>query len=272
MYHLNLEALARLVDEAPGEDEAAHLRDCLVCRRELEALREQTFALAELPPLQPSDAAWAALEAQLLEEGLMRTPAPAPVAVSRPAVRPGWLRLAASLALFLAGGGAGAIMWARMQAVTVTPVAQLPPSQVDRPVNVQVVDPLGDRALVERPVTDGSGARLISDAAPAPRPAATRRPPRPAASPAVQAAERELADAEAAYLAALQRYAELADPSSGADPATRLEALDRLVEMSARALDRSPDDAQLNGYHLAAVSERDALRRQIQRAAETTWF
>ena len=40
MQHLDLEAIARLVDEAPEPHEAEHLRGCLVCRRELAELRE----------------------------------------------------------------------------------------------------------------------------------------------------------------------------------------------------------------------------------------
>jgi hypothetical protein len=272
MHHLNLEALARLVDEAPDADEATHLRDCLVCRRELDCLRDQTLALAELPPMEPSPGAWSALESRLLDEALIRSAAPMAAA---PAYRRPALRIAASLALFLAGGAAGAVAWGRWNAVPQDHLAQLPPSRVSEPVQVPVAGPLEvrDPVVLEQPMMDGAGVRHASmTSSPEPRPAARPRPARAAGSPAVLAAERELEDAEAAYLTALRRYAELADPAAGADPVTRLEALDRLVEMSARALDRSPDDPQLNGYHLAAVNERDALRRQIQRAAETTWF
>ena len=53
MQHLDLETLARLVDEAPEPHEAEHLRGCLFCRRELAALREQhrivTAALSDAP-------------------------------------------------------------------------------------------------------------------------------------------------------------------------------------------------------------------------------
>jgi len=270
MYHLNLESLARLVDEAPTADEASHLRDCLLCRREMEALRDQTFALAELPPMDPAPEAWSTLEARLLEEGLMRTPAPAvrsPVGTGR-----AWLRVAAAAALFLAGGAAGAIAWGRWNAPQPGTLATLPPAEVTQPVQLPISPVEVGSPMVTQAVNDGADAGFAVHSTRAPRAAEPGRPARTPATPAVRAAERELADAEAAYLAALQRYAELADPSSGADPVTRLEALDRLVGMSARALDRAPGDPQLNGYHLAAVNERDALRRQIQRAAETTWF
>lgn len=271
MHHLNLESLARLVDEAPGVDEAAHLRDCLLCRRELDALREQTAALSGLTLLEPAAGAWEAIESRLLEEGLLssRAPAPAPRRLRWPA-----LRIAASVALFLTGGLAGALLWDRAPGSAMEPLASDSSA-------AQVVQPGGEilpqhdqlaaapvAPVESRPGADGA-VRLTGGGEPV-RPA-----PRRAAAPvsrAVRQAEQELAEAEMAYLAALRRYAELADPASGADPVTRLEALDRLVEMSALALERSPDDAQLNGYHLAALSERDALRRQIRQAAQTTWF
>ncbi|HEX2190309.1 MAG TPA: hypothetical protein VHG51_15480, partial [Longimicrobiaceae bacterium] len=73
MQHLTLEAVARLVDEAPEPGEALHLRECLTCRRELAEMRAQTEALARLATPEPSPRAWTALEARLVEEGLLRT-------------------------------------------------------------------------------------------------------------------------------------------------------------------------------------------------------
>ena len=262
MLHLTLEDLARLADEAPLPKEAAHLRDCLVCRRELEAMRDQTAALAELPVRAPSDAAWLALERRLLEEGLMRAPAPG---VRRPVAWP-VLRIAAALALFVGGTAVGARVWNRTPPAA-GGVAALPAASVMDPTPL----PAAYTGTADQPQglpDGGAGAVLASnmERGPEPRPASRPR------SPAVRQAERELAEAQAAYLAALRRYGELADPASGADPVTRLEALDRLVEMSGRALERAPDDPQLNGYHMAALNERDALRRQVQQASQTTWF
>ncbi len=100
MPHLTLEALARLVDEAPETHEQAHLAACEGCREELAALRSQTEALATLPSLLPPPDAWPTLRRRLRDEGL----------VQRPATR--WhgralTRIAAALTLFLAGGIAG---------------------------------------------------------------------------------------------------------------------------------------------------------------------
>jgi hypothetical protein len=71
---------------------------------------------------------------------------------------------------------------------------------------------------------------------------------------------------------ALQRYAAVADVGSGADPQTRLAALDQLVLLTTDALERVPGDPVINGYLMAALSERDQLRREIRAAANVTWF
>jgi hypothetical protein len=222
--------------------------------------------LGDLPTPEPSPAAWALLESRLLAEGLMRS---APAAQPQLHTPRRLLRIAASLSLFLVGGAAGALAWQRLAA----PAQQQVAAVID-PIVVPAPALGGTAPEAPAPRAEpapASGVRLAGNTT-GPRPRPQARPRSVPSSPAVRQAERELASAESAYLAALRRYAELADPASGADPQTRLEALDRLVEMSARALDRAPDDPQLNGYHLAALNERDALRRRLERAAETTWF
>lgn len=275
MQHLTLEDLARLVDEAPEPAEAAHLRDCLVCRREHAAMRAQTAALADLADLEPSPGAWRALEAALAEEGLMR-PAPARAfRVSHPL-----LRIAAALLLFATGAAAGLSLLRpgskdQVAQAPVQPskdggrvlgVAQLPPASAES----RVVDaPVEEEAAA--PAAQPPVARLVAaragDATPA-----TPRGRAPALTPEARAAARELDEAEAAYVAALRKYAEIADPASGADPETRLSALQTLVETTGRALEKAPGDPVLNGYHLAVVDERDALRRQIDRATQSAWY
>ena len=73
MGHLTNETLARLVSEAPSQDEKKHLDDCSDCRHELRALMEQTESLGSLPDLRPPAGDWEALEARLVSEGLIRT-------------------------------------------------------------------------------------------------------------------------------------------------------------------------------------------------------
>jgi hypothetical protein len=275
MQHLTLEELARLVDEAPEPAEAEHLRDCLVCRRERDAMRAQTAALAGLADPEPSPGAWRSLEAALAAEGLMR-PGPARAfRVARPL-----LRIAAALLLFATGAAAGLSLLRPAPAGNVAQapaqpskgesrvlaVAQLPPASADS----RVVDaPAEEEPAV--PASEPPVARLVSAHGADARSATPRRRP-PALTPEARAAARELDEAEAAYVAALRRYAEIADPASGADPETRLSALNTLVETTGRALERAPGDPVLNGYHLAVLDERDALRRQIDRAAQSAWY
>lgn len=108
MGHLNPEALARLVDEAPQADEAEHLSACPTCSSELEAMRAQTLALGALPEMRPPMGDWEVLEARLRSEGLIE----APSLFSRLtlAQTPPWMRAAAAAALFLGGTMAGAAL------------------------------------------------------------------------------------------------------------------------------------------------------------------
>jgi hypothetical protein len=291
MPHLSLETLARLVDEAPEADEAVHLRSCLACRRELAALREQTGELAALPSLAPPPGAWEALEARLHREGLLGEAAPAAApervrVIALPqAAAPRFrvpLRAAAAVALFLLGGASGALLWDGMRGASggnepslrvaqadgpVAGQAVLPPLEVGPPVVETLEFPQAEAAPARHPASfaaAGEGGRGVRPA-PAPR-------RRPRLSPAAEQARRELERAQAGYLAALRRYAELADPASGADEATRLRALDGLVATTRAALDLAPGDPVINGYHLAAVQERDAMLRQAARRNESAWF
>lgn len=121
MPHLTLETLARLVDEAPGPDEKAHLEACADCREELEALREQTEALGAMPKMTPPPDLWPELRSRLREEGLV-------AGRSAPRRSPTLTRIAAGMALFLAGGAAGFVARGPAPAQP-APVAATAPSQ-----------------------------------------------------------------------------------------------------------------------------------------------
>lgn len=103
MSHLTLEALARLLDEAPTRDEREHLEGCAACRAELQALEEERAELASLPALEPSADAWPELEVRLRDEGLIRHE-------DRWSLSPGWMRAAAAALLFFVGGASGFAM------------------------------------------------------------------------------------------------------------------------------------------------------------------
>ena len=106
MEHLNRETLARLVDEAPGAEEAEHLAACHACASELGAIRAQTRALASLPDIRPPLGDWEVLEARLRSEGLVEHAGA--FSHSGLARTPGWMRAAAAVAVFLGGTAMGA--------------------------------------------------------------------------------------------------------------------------------------------------------------------
>ena len=120
MEHLTAETLARLVDEIPGPEERAHIEGCRICAEELEALKEQTRALASLPELLPPRGDWAVLEARLRSEGLLRDQGVfARLGLAR---TPAWMRVAASFLLFSVGALSGA-SWASRAPADAGPVA-----------------------------------------------------------------------------------------------------------------------------------------------------
>lgn len=105
MEHLNTEALARLVDEAPRPEEALHLAECQACAHELGILRDQVRLLGALPEIRPPLGDWEVLEARLRSEGLIE--APGLLAGLTLAQTPPWMRAAAGVALFLGGAVVG---------------------------------------------------------------------------------------------------------------------------------------------------------------------
>lgn len=101
MERLNLEQLARLVDEPPTPSEQAILDGDPPLRRELEALRSQTEALRNLPAMLPPPGGWSELERKLLSAGLIR---------GRQGAPPVWrkrMQAAAAVVIFTGGTAFG---------------------------------------------------------------------------------------------------------------------------------------------------------------------
>jgi hypothetical protein len=88
----------------------------------------------------------------------------------------------------------------------------------------------------------------------------------------VEEAEQALRAAEASYLAAMIRYAELTGGGSERDAVARLAALEGIVLTTRAALRQAPADPVINGYHLAAVAQRDAMLQQIATDDDDNWF
>ena len=106
MEHLSLETLARLVDEAPTDEERRHLATCEECVIELDAMRDQVLNLGSLPDVRPPKGDWEVLEARLVSEGLVRSRR----GVFGLARTPGWMKAAAAVVLFAGGTGAGVVL------------------------------------------------------------------------------------------------------------------------------------------------------------------
>jgi hypothetical protein len=78
--------------------------------------------------------------------------------------------------------------------------------------------------------------------------------------------------AEALYLDALTRIAELDEPQSGGDPLARLAALESIAAITRSALDQAPADPVINGYHLTALAQKEATLRLIAASKADGWF
>lgn len=100
MERMNLEELARLVDEQPTPEEQRTLDGDPQLRRELEALKAQSWSLQNLPALLPPPGGWHQLEKALSAAGLIH-------GQSRAAVWRKWLQVAAALVLFIGGTAVG---------------------------------------------------------------------------------------------------------------------------------------------------------------------
>ena len=231
MSHLTLEALARLVDEAPGTEELTHLAECAACRTELDALRDQREALAGLPKMMPPPDAWPRIRVRLREEGLIEP--------GRRLLRPSLIRAAAAAALFVGGGATGYAM----RGVAVAPA----PAGAD----ITAAATPADASTPERPAL-GLGATAAEDGT---------------TPTAPDDLTREVDEAEATYFAALDRYMQ-ATNTQPADPATRLATLDNMVLTAAEALNEAPADPLINSYYLTFLAQRNAYLRQLATSAE----
>jgi hypothetical protein len=268
MSHLTLETIARLVDEAPDPLEAAHLEGCADCRCELDDMRADQAVLAALPALQPPPAQWDRIEAKLAAEGLMRLPRGHAISW-RHAV----LRIAAAFVIFLLGTLAG-VAW----------VGAEDPGTIAAAEDEQ---PLG-----LRPIDDPMRSPVY---APEPPPRIARQEPRPQPSRGLRmgdATDMQLVSSlisareprnpeeaallvrelEALYFQTLTRIAEAGPATESGDPFTRLAVLEGITTLTGTALGQAPADPILNGYHLAALAQREATLKLIAARSTASWF
>ena len=269
MSHLNLETLARLVDDAPDTAEIAHLSSCAECRTQLDAMKEDVHALAMLPDMSAAPDQWDALERRLVDEGLIRT-RPRFGGTAR------MMQIAAALVLFAGGATAG-----RMTAQNVTAPLAVDTSRDtgDNPVAGRESPQPQPQPEPELASTSGS-----AQPEPDPEPMIEREPqygPRGSVSLAsngglprprsVDEAAEYLRATEAMYLDALTGFAELASNAEAGDPVARLAALQSIIMTTQAALNETPTDPVINGYHLTALAQRDATLRQVAQTSSQQW-
>jgi hypothetical protein len=267
MSHLNLETIARLVDDEPTNTEAAHLESCAECRTQLAAMTEDVHALAMLPDMAAVPDEWDALERRLADEGLIR---------SRPHYTGGRsmriMQVAAAAVLVLGGTIAGRLTApANVQVATTppaTPTGNVEPAVDAAPTNPSVdgtapttfaVESLTAPPLTEMPVPR-SPVTLAANAGYGAQPSS------------MDEAAQLLREMEARYLDALTAYAELALDAEAGDPVARLAALQSIILTTQAALNETPTDPVINGYHLTALAQRDATLRQVATASSERWY
>ena len=246
MSHLTLENLARLIDDTPDPTETSHLDNCKQCRDELEGMRADASALRSLDDPEPPVAQWLLLEQRLEREGLMRRTW---------RWQPTALRAAAAIVIFVLGGISASLLTRSKERDYLTQ-------------NTPNIGTVQQTAPATNPAATLAENPIVSAPAPASQ-IATVAQQTPARTPEEAAAR--LRAAETDYLTALTRYTELAGRAAEGDPLARLAALESIVATTRAALGRAPADPVINGYHLTAVAQRDALLRQVS-ASGQTWY
>ncbi len=266
MSHLSFETIARLVDEQPSALDNAHLEACATCRAELAAMRADIDALGDLQDIAPPAGAWKDIESRLAAEGLLTAGTDVAPAASRSY---GMLARAAAIgAIFVGGALVG-------RALETTPVAA----------------PAIARATGsgEAPETTDAPKATSSEAVPSPTPQTLAQPERPVRLASTgdarsttapraaanngddpgDAALRDLRSAEDMYFSALKKFSEKGTVAN--DPTARLAALEGIVLTTRAALAQAPTDPVINGYHLTALAQRDAMLKQIRATPATSW-
>ncbi len=259
MRHLTTETLARIADGPATDRERAHLDECPECRAELDALREQLVAVADLPPpplpTEVRDRIGDAIVAR--RAGTANPP-------SRPYGR--WaLQAAAALALFVGGTAVGARLDREPPAVAERPTADGAPAEETPPALVSTASPdsaaaaTPDPALDERAPAGAAPPTELASSSDRDDPVDRRATER--TNPADPAAT--LREAEARYVEALARYADERGGPVGTDPTNRLAALEGILYTTRAALDASPDDPVLEGFYRSALAQREAILDEV---------
>lgn len=161
--------------------------------------------------------------------------------IRRPAGRPrwtAWTRAAAAVAIFTVGAATGSFLIGADAADPTTAAAT-----AGSGANLPVLDERGGPVLVRATVPTSADEALLL-----------------------------YRQAEAVYLDALTRVAQLGGQADSGDPLARLAALESIAAITRSALDESPADPIINGYHLTALAQREATLQQIATTRSGRWF
>ena len=221
MGHLSLRTLARLVDGRPTAEEARQLNECEVSQGELQALREQTAALGNLPDIVPPAGDWRAIESRLRNEGLISVEGGATARVGRGTRHPfsrgiPWRAVAAAVVLFLGGALTGAAVG---------------PGVGDTARRFDELDVEEMAKYLESLSTPEEVARALRDS------------------------ESQYVSLRARYEMLVRNQAgDVPMP----DEYARLALLEQLAATSQAMVRRAPADAFFNGLHVSVLGEREA--------------
>ena len=239
MERLTLEDLARLVDEEPTPEEQAILNRDGSARRQLEALRDQTAALKDLPAVLPPPDGWEQLRDRLVAAGLIRGRQRRFSSFSRK-----WMQAAAAMALFAGGTGLGAALGPRLG----DGGTEAAGASASRP------GATASRADASANQADASAASLDISRAASDLSFATVEEARSA----VESAEGEWVAAYDAYQRLLRDRGLL---PAAPDPASRAQFMELIRTASQTALHESPGDPFLNTVYVSATREQENLLR-----------
>ena len=223
-------------------------------------MRADVEALGELPEIMPAPASWDAISARLQAEGLMGgsvTPLH-----RRKQQTLGLLARAAGIAVIFAGGALAGRAFRSEPEVT-GPQALNTPEAVDVRTQPQATPDSPIAEPLTTPASPTRNTRLVDNT--------TSGIGTSTEGPVSEdQALRDLRQAEDDYFRKLSAYSQTAG-TAPSDPTTRLAALEAIVITTRAALGQAPTDPVINGYHLTALAQRDAMLKQIKTTPATSW-
>lgn len=261
--HLSTEEISALLDRGAGEaSDGGHVEECPTCRREMELLRRMRMALSALDDREAPPGAWASLETELEQRGVVDgEPGSAGAGEPSPPLRSvGWARAAAAAILFVGGlglgthlaspGGADAGETAAAATAARSPESEgsTPAADAEPGAGAAAADP----AVAPAPDRPDEGSRLAAAGEGSGRAAGSSE------GLTYREARERLEELRAQGPTFREAYR---NPEAAAEHLARLEAL---MRASQEALREDPADPALNDFLFRVAEERESLNRALQ--------